>query len=186
MARLIFASNASLDGWTETADGELAWAPPDEDVFAATTEVMASVGTYLYGRRMYETMAVWETDPSLGAQSERYAAFASAWSAADKVVHSTTLTSLPTARSRLVTELDLDAVRAMKETSARDLLIGGPTLAAQALDAGLVDECLLWVWPIVLGGRKPALSPSSRLDLELVDERRFDNGVLQLRYRPLT
>lgn len=184
MAELIYASNMSLDGWTEDADGALDWAPPDDDVFAAITGVMRTTRTYLYGRRMYETMAVWETDPALAAQSDAFGAFAEAWSTADKVVHSTTLISVATARTRLVDHFDPDAVRALKAAATSDLLVGGPTLAAQALSAGLVDECHLFVWPVVLGGTKPALPPGARIDLELVDERRVGAGVLHLRYRP--
>jgi len=184
MAELIYASNTSLDGWTEDAAGALDWAPPDDDVFVAITGLMGSATTYLYGRRMYETMAVWETDPALAERSELTARFASVWQAADKVVHSTTLAAVPTARTRLRRDLDPDDVRALKEASDGDLLVGGPTLAAQALRAGLVDEVQLFVWPIVLGGRKPALAADARADLELVEHRRVGaGGVLHLRYR---
>ncbi|MCU1487852.1 MAG: dihydrofolate reductase [Actinomycetia bacterium] len=184
MARLIYASNVSLDGWTEDARGGIDWAPPDDDVFVAITDVMRSAGTYLYGRRMYETMAVWETDPALAARSDLTADFANAWQAADKVVCSTTLAASLTARTRLERTFDPGAVRDLKAGASRDLLVGGPHLAAQALQAGLVDECHLFVWPIVLGGGNPALPADTRTDLELLDERRLGNGVLQLRYRP--
>jgi len=183
MAKLIYASNMSLDGWTEDGQGALDWAPPDDEVFVSITEVMRSAGTYLYGRRMYETMAVWETDPSLAAQSELTAAFGRVWQAADKVVHSSTLAAPLTARTRLERHFDADAVLDLKAAAPGDLLVGGPTLAAQALAAGLVDELVLFVWPIVLGGRKPALPTGPRVDLELIDEHRFTSGVLHLRYR---
>lgn len=182
MAKLIYASNMSLDGWTEDADGGFSWAPPDDEVFAAVTEVMASAGTYLYGRRMYEVMAVWETDPGLGARSELTARFAEVWQAPEKVVHSTTLAEPLTARTRVERRFDPDAVRDLKAAADHDLLVGGPQLAGQALAAGLVDELVLWVWPIVLGGRAPALPAGPRLDLDLLDEHRFANGVLGLRY----
>jgi dihydrofolate reductase len=183
VAKLIYASNMSLDGDTEDASGALDWAPPDDDVFVFTTEIMRSAGTYLYGRRMYECMAVWETDPSLATRSDLTAEFARVWQAPDKVVYSTTLDTVPTARTRLESAFDADAVRELKAESDHDLLVGGPHLAAQALAAGLVDECHLMVWPIVLGGCNPALPTDARIDLELFDEHRFANGVVALRYR---
>ena len=183
MARLIYASNMSLDGCTEDEGGAFDWAPPDDDVFAAITEVMRSAGTYLYGRRMYETMAVWETDSSLAAPSDLTADFAHVWQAADKVVYSSSLAASNTAHTRLERHFDPSAVHDLKAAADRDLLVGGPTLAGQALAAGLVDELQLFVWPVVLGGRKPALPTDIRADLELLDEHRFGNGVVQLRYR---
>lgn len=183
MAKLIYASNMSLDGCTEDERGALDWAPPDDDVFVSTTELMRSAGTYLYGRRMYETMAVWETDSTLAAQSELTADFASAWQAADKVVYSSTLASPLTGNTRLERHFDPTAVLDLKGSAPSDLLVGGPHLAAQALAAGLVDELALFVWPVVLGGRKPALPADTRVDLELVAEHRFGNGVVHLRYR---
>lgn len=185
MAKLIYASNMSLDGWTEDEHGALDWATPNDDVFAFTTEIMRSAGTYLYGRRMYETMAVWETDPALAAQSDLMREFASVWQAPDKVVYSTTLAAVPTANTRLERSFDPEAIRDLKSSAGSDLLVGGPTLAAQAFAAGLVDECHLIVWPVVLGGGKPALMADTRADLELLDERRFGNGVVHLHYRCL-
>jgi dihydrofolate reductase len=185
MARLIYASNMSLDGCTEDERGAFDWAPPDDEVFAFITELMRSVGTYLYGRRMYDTMAVWETDSALAARTELTAHYASAWQAADKIVYSSTLAATSTANTRLERHFDPEAVDDLKATAGRDLLVGGPNLAAQALAAGLVDELQLFVWPVVLGGRKPALPTDTRADLELLDEHRFSNGVLQLRYRVL-
>lgn len=183
MAELIYASNTSLDGWTEDAHGAFDWAPPDDDVFVAITDVMRSAATYLYGRRMYDTLAVWETDPSLAATSELTAEYARVWCAADKVVYSSTLDAPATTRTRLERRFDPEAVRAMKAGADQDLLVGGPHLAAQALAAGLVDEVALFVWPIVLGGRNPALPTGLRLDLDLVDEHRVGPGVVHLRYR---
>jgi dihydrofolate reductase len=183
MARLIYASNMSLDGFTEDARGGFDWAPPDDDVFSCITEVMRSAGTYLYGRRMYETMAVWETDQTLGARSDLTARFAEVWQAADKVVFSSSLTEPYTANTRLEHHFDPGAVGDLKAGSGRDLLVGGPTLAAQALAAGLVDELQLFVWPVVLGGRKAALPADVRADLELLDHQRLGDGVLHLRYR---
>ncbi|MFE6531231.1 dihydrofolate reductase family protein [Streptomyces rochei] len=183
MAQLIYASNMSLDGCTEDERGAFDWAPPDDEVFAFITDLMRSAGTYLYGRRMYETLAVWETDPSLAARSDLMADYAGAWQAADKVVYSSTLAEPSTARTRLERRFDPRAVHDLKATAGGDLLVGGPNLAAQALAAGLVDEIALFVWPIVLGGRNPALPTDARIDLELVDEHRFGNGVVHLRYR---
>jgi len=185
VAKLIYASNMSLDGWTEDPSGALDWAPPDDDVFIAITGVMASVGTYLYGRRMYETMAVWETDPTLATRSDLTARYAQVWQAADKVVHSSTLDAPSTAKTRVERRFDPGAIRDLKATSRNDLLVGGPNLAAQALGAGLVDEIELFVWPVVLCGLNPALPTDVHLDLELLDEHRFDNGVVRLHYRVL-
>jgi dihydrofolate reductase len=185
MAKLIYASNMSLDGCTEDEHGALDWAPPDDDVFARITDLMRSAGTYLYGRRMYDTMAVWETDASLAAQSDLMREFANVWQSAGKVVYSTSLATVSTADTRLERHFDPGAVQDLKAAASRDLLVGGPTLAAQALKAGLVDECQLFVWPVVLGGGKPALPTDVRAELELLDERRFSNGVVHLRYRCL-
>ena len=183
MAKLIYASNMSLDGWTEDERGAFDWAPPDDRVFAFITQLMRSAGTYLYGRRMYETLAVWETDSTLAAQSDLMADYASAWQAADKVVYSSTLTAPSTAKTRLERHFDPSAVRELKAAPGAHLLVGGPNLAAQALVAGLVDELALFVWPVILGGRNPALPTGTRADLELIDEHRFTGGVVYLRYR---
>lgn len=183
MAKLIYASNVSLDGWTEDADGGFNWAPPDDDVFASITEVMASCGTYLYGRRMYEVLAPWENDPALAEGSKLRAAYAEVWTAAEKVVYSSTLRQPITQRTRIERGFDAEAVRALRHGAERDLLIGGPHLAGQALDSRLVDEVVFYVWPIVLGaGRNAALQGTTRLDLRLVGEKRFSNGVLRLHY----
>jgi dihydrofolate reductase len=186
MANLIYDTNVSLDGYIEDAQGAFDWAPPDDDVFAAATALLRSAGTFLYGRRLYEAMAVWETNPALGEQSDLTADFAGAWRAADKVVYSTTLTAAPTAATRIEDHFDADAVRTMKAATTNYLTIGGANLAAQAFGAGVVDECQLFVWPMMLGGGKPALPAGVRTDLELLDEHRFGNGVLLLRYRVAT
>ena len=183
MARLIYVSNVSLDGCTEDERGAFDWAAPDDDVFAFITDLLRSMGTYLYGRRMYDTMAVWETDTAVAAQSDLMGEFANVWQAADKVVYSTTLAAVATGKTRLERHFDPDAVRDMKAEASSDLIVGGPNLAAQAFRAGLVDEFHLFVWPVVLGGGKRALPTDTRADLELLDERRFTNGVVYLRYR---
>jgi dihydrofolate reductase len=183
VAALIYVTNVSLDGYIEDASGAFDWAPPDDDVFVAATAVMRSVGTFLYGRRLYETMAVWETDPVLAQHSELAIDFAAAWMASDKVVYSTTLAAVSTAATRIERHFDAEAVRALKADATRDVGIGGANLAAQAFESELVDECQLFVWPMILGGGKPGLPSGVRADLELLDERRFGNGVLLLRYR---
>jgi dihydrofolate reductase len=183
MAKLIYASNMSLDGWTEDEHGAFDWAPPADDVFAWITELMRSAGTYLYGRRMYDTLAVWETDSALAVQSDLMADYASAWKAADKVVYSSTLVAPRTANTRLERHFDPHAVHELKAAARTDLLVGGPNLAAQALVAGLVDELALFIWPVVLGGRNPALPTGLHADLELIDEHRFSSGAVHLRYR---
>ena len=185
MAKLIYATNVSLDGYIEDKHGAFNLFPPNDDVFAATTNLLRSVRTFLYGRRLYETMAVWETNAALAAQSNLTADFATAWQAANKVVYSTTLAAASTANTRLERHFDPTAVHELKAAASSDLTVGGANLAAQAFKAGLLDECQLFVWPTVLGGGKPALPTDTRADLELLDERRFGNGVVHLRYRPL-
>ena len=154
-------------------------------MFVFITELMRSAGTYLYGRRMYDTMAVWETDAALAAQSDLMRDYANVWQAADKVVYSTTLAAVSTANTRLERHFEPGAVLDLKAAASRELLVGGPNLAAQALVAGLVDELALFVWPVILGGRNPALPTDKRADLELIDEHRFSSGVVHLRYRTL-
>jgi dihydrofolate reductase len=186
VAKLIYSAISSLDGYIEDERGEFGWAEPDEEVFAFITDLERSVGTYLFGRRMYETMAVWETDGTLAAQSELMRDFAQIWQAAHKVVYSTTLERTSTDRTRIERALDPVAVQQMKAAADSDLTIGGPALTAHALRAGLVDECQLYLTPIVVGGGKPSLPDDFRLQLELLDERRFGSGVVYLRYRVLT
>ena len=182
MAKLIYLTNASLDGYIEDEHGAFDLYEPDDDVFATMTAMLRSFSTFLYGRRLYETMSVWETNPALANQSDRNADFASAWQAADKVVYSTTLTSVSTTHTRLEHHFDTDAVQALKNAAAADLTIGGADVAAQAMAAGLVDECRLFIWPMIVGGGKPALPAGIRTNLELIEEHRFHNGVVHLRY----
>jgi dihydrofolate reductase len=183
VADLIYTINVSVDAFIEDDRGSFEFTTPGDDVFAFITGLEQSAGTYLYGRRMYETMAVWETDPGLGAQSELTAAFATMWQAADKVVYSTTLATVATARTRLERDFDADAIRIMKASAPGHLTIGGANLARQAFEAGLIDECRLFMSPVSLGGGKPGLPRDLRVQLELIDERRFPSGVIYLRYR---
>ena len=183
MAKLIYVSNVSLDGFIEDEHGSFEWSAPDDDRFAFITDLVRPVETHLYGRRMYETMAVWETDPALAAQSELGADFAHVWQAADKVVYSTTLDTVSTANTRLERRFDPDSIRAMKAAASSDLAVGGPNLAAHAFEAGLVDECHLFICPVLVGRGKPSLPSELHTKLELLDERRFDHGVVYVRYR---
>ncbi|WBB75986.1 dihydrofolate reductase family protein [Micromonospora sp. WMMD1128] len=185
MAKLIYVTNVSIDGYIEDEKGVFAWLPPDDEVFTFTTDLLRSAGTFLYGRRLYESMAVWETDASLAARSDLMAEFANVWQAADKIVYSTTLTTAATARTSVERRFDPAAVRRLKATAGSDITIGGADLAAQAIRAGLVDECQLIVWPTTVGGGKPGLPTGVRTDYEFLGERRFRNGVVLLRYRPL-
>jgi dihydrofolate reductase len=180
MGALIYSSICSLDGYVADRDGNFDWAAPDEEVHGFVNDRERPIGTYLYGRRMYEVMAAWESavgDPGVGDE------FAELWRAAEKVVYSTTLDVVTTARTRLERQFDPAAIRVMKESSTRDLSIGGPTLAACAIRAGLVDEWQLYLVPAVVGGGTAALPADLRLDLRLVDERRFEGGTVFLHYR---
>jgi dihydrofolate reductase len=185
MAKLIYSSIASLDGYIEDEEGSFAWAAPGEELHAFVNDLERSIGTYLYGRRMYETMAVWETDPSLAGDSEITRDYAAIWQAAEKVVYSTTLESASTARTRVEREFDPDTVQAMKNAADADLSIGGPALAGEAFRAGLIDELHLFVTPIIVGGGKPSLPSDLRLGLELLGEDRFAGGVVHLHHRVL-
>src|SRR5436309_15684681 len=180
MARLIYSAIASLDGYVADADGKFDWAEPDEEVHQFVNDLERPIGTYLLGRRMYEVMAAWETMHTQTGLSPHIYDFATIWQAADKVVYSKTLDEVSTAKTRLEREFDFEAIRAMKADS--DVSVGGPGLAAQALRAGLVDELHLFVNPVVVGGRNAALPDDVRLELELLDERRFGNGVVHLHY----
>jgi dihydrofolate reductase len=182
MAKLIYVTNVSLDGFIEDEHGDFGWTEPNDEQFAFITELIRPIGTYLYGRRLYESMAVWETEPALAAQSELTADFAHVWQAADKIVYSTTLDAVFTGNSRLERRFDPDAIRTMKAAATRDLMLGGANFAAHAFRAGLVDECHLFIGPVLVGRGKPALPGDLRVELELLDERRFDNGILYVRY----
>jgi dihydrofolate reductase len=186
MAKLIYSVIASLDGYVADEDGNFDWAEPGEEVHRFVNDLERPVGTYLYGRRMYDVMSVWETDPSLADESLVQRDYAEIWQAADKVVYSGTLEAPVTARTRIEREFDPDAVRRLKAAADRDLTVGGPNLAAQVLAAGLVDECRLYVAPIMVGGGNRAFPDKVRVPLQLVDERRFGNGVVYLHYRTST
>jgi len=181
MANLIYSAIASLDGYIADENGNFDWAAPDEEVHAFVNDLERPVGTYLYGRRMYETMAVWET-MALDDEPPVMHDFAAIWRAADKVVYSRTLDNVSTRRTRLEREFDADAVREMKAGAARDIGVGGAELAAQAIRAGLVDELHLLLAPVVVGGGAQALPAGTRMDLDLREERRFGNGTVFLRY----
>jgi dihydrofolate reductase len=182
MARLIYSAIQSLDGYIADEAGNFDWSEPDEEVHALVNELERPVGTYLYGRRMYEVMGAWET-LDLADQSPAIQDFAAIWRAADKIVYSKTLETASSARTRIERSFEPDAVRQLKERAERDLTVGGAELAAQALEAGLVDELQLFLTPIVVGGGKRSLPDNVRLELELLDERRFGNGMVHLRYR---
>jgi dihydrofolate reductase len=186
MAQLLYVMNASLDGYIADEDGNFDWGEPGEEYYSSINDLLRPVGTYLYGRRLYELMQVWETDPTAAAQSPGTGEFAAIWQAADKVVYSRTLATASTTRTRIERDFDPEVVRHLKAAAERDLTVGGPTLGAQAITAGLVDEYHLLVWPVVVGGGKRFLPDRARLRLELLDERRFGNGVVYLRYRTQT
>ena len=182
MGRLIYTMFTSLDGFVSDPAGSFDWAAPDEEVHAFANELGRTVGTELYGRRMYETMVFWETAHTATDEPQVMLDFARIWQAHDKVVYSTSLTQVSSARTRLERSFDPEAVRRLKRESDRDLSVSGPRLAAEAIRAGLVDEYQLFVCPAVVGGGTPFLPADVRVDLELQDERRFGNGMVYLRY----
>jgi dihydrofolate reductase len=182
MAKLIYIANASLDGYCEDRDGGIDFGPPDEEYFGFINELERSVGTYLYGRRMYEAMTYWET-AVIADHPPWVADFTTIWRKADKSVFSRTLTSVASARTTLEPEFNVEAVRRIKADATDDLTVGGADLAAQAFGAGLVDECHMFLWPVAFGGGKPALPRDGRLDLRLLNERRTGGGVVHLHYR---
>jgi len=184
MARLIYSAITSLDGYVADEDGNFDWAEPDDEVHAFVNDLERPVGTYLYGRRMYEVMVYWEN--ALTNQPPFARDYARIWQAADKIVYSRTLEAVSSARTRILRGFDPEAVRGMKSRSQRDISVGGPHLAAQAIKAGLVDDYHLFAAPIVVGAGVRALPDHVRLRLELLDERRFGNGVVHLRYRSRT
>jgi dihydrofolate reductase len=183
MADLIYTAQLSLDGYIADEHGKFQWAVPDDDVLAFINDQERPIGTYLYGRRLYEVMAFWETFPMDPAQPQLMREFAELWRAPDKIVYSTTLQKPTTARTRIESTFDPAAVRAMKDAADRDIGIGGPALAAGALRAGLVDELRLLIYPLTVGGGNPYLPDGLRLNLQLLDEHRFAGGVVYLRYR---
>jgi dihydrofolate reductase len=182
MARLIYSAIASLDGYTADAAGTFEWAAPGPEVHAFINDLEREAGTYLYGRRMYETMAVWET-MDVSGEPQPMRDYAGIWRAADKVVYSRTLAGPSTPRTRIEHEFDPAAILEMKAAAERDITIGGPGLAGHALRAGVVDECHLFLVPVIVGGGTRALPDDLRIDLELLDERRLEGGVVYLRHR---
>jgi dihydrofolate reductase len=180
MAKLIYSAITSLDGYVADANGNFDWAEPDAEVHTFVNDLERPVGTYLYGRRMYEVMAAWET---LADQRPVMRDFADIWQSADKIVYSKTLETVSSGRTRIERDFVPEAVRQMKAEAGRDVAVAGPGLAAQAIKAGLVDECHLFLTPIVVGGGKRSLPSDVRLELELLDERRFVSGVVHLHYR---
>jgi dihydrofolate reductase len=180
VGKLIYSTIASLDGYVADANGSFDWAAPDAEVHAFVNDLERPIGTYLYGRRLYEVMAAWET---LADDRPAMRDFADIWRSANKVVYSTTLDAAATARTRIERSFDPDAVRRMKASAEGDITVGGPGLAAHALAAGLVDEYRVFLTPVVVGGGTRALPEGFRLPLELLDERRFASGVVYLRYR---
>jgi dihydrofolate reductase len=185
VAKLVYMAIASLDGHVEDEVGNFDWCMPDEQVHSFVNDLERPISTYLYGRRLYEVMVGWETAHTVPGQSAVNLDFAQLWQAADKIVYSRTLAAPSTARTRIERKFDPDAVRRLKESVAGDVSVGGAELAAQAIRAGLVDECHLLLSPVLVGGGKRALPSGVRLDLELLDERRFGNGVVHLHYRVL-
>jgi dihydrofolate reductase len=183
MAKLIYSMITSLDGYISDENGNFDWAAPDEEVHAFVNDLERQAGTYLYGRRMYETMVYWETAHTLPDEPPVIQDYAEIWQAADKIVFSKTLATVSSARTRIERDFDLEAVRELKARADRDLTVGGSDLAGQAIKAGLVDEYHLFVTPFVVGGGKKALPDGVRVQLELLDERRFGNGVVHLHYR---
>jgi dihydrofolate reductase len=183
MAKLIYSAISSLDGYIEDPHGNFDWAMPDEEVHSFINNLERSAGTYLLGRRMYETMMVWETDPDLAADSPLTEDYAAIWQAANKIVYSKTLQTISTFKTQLERSFDPEAIRQLKADNEQNISIGGPELAAHAFRAGLIDEVHLFLIPILVGGGKAALPDNVRLELELLAERRFRNGTIYLRYR---
>ena len=183
MAKLIYSMITSLDGYAEAAEGDLGTGAEVPEVHTFIGDRFRSVRTYLYGRRMYETMVFWETASTDADEPAVFSDYAEIWRATEKTVYSRTLQTASSARTRIEREFDRDAVRQLKQSSGADISIGGAELAGQAIGAGLVDECHLFLCPIVVGGGKRALHDNVRAQLELLDERRFPNGVVHLHYR---
>jgi dihydrofolate reductase len=183
MAKLIYSAITSLDGYVADEHGNFDWAAPDDEVHSFVNDLERRVGTYLYGRRMYEVMQYWDAAPTTTDQPAVVRDYAQVWQAAEKVVYSRTLKTASTARTRIERAFDPDAVRKMRTVANADISVGGPDLGGQALEAGLVDECHLFVSPVVVGAGTHWLPGRLRLNLELLDERRFDNGVVYLHYR---
>ena len=186
MAKLIFSAITSLDGYIEDEHGHFDWGAPDEEVFHFINDLERPVGTYLYGRRMYETMVYWENVRDLAGEPPHIRDFTELWQAADKIVYSKSLETVSKSKTRIERTFDPGVIQEMKSSQERDITVGGPNLAAHAFKAGLVDECQLFLMPIVVGGGKPSLPDNVRLDLELLSERRFRGGGVFLHYRTST
>jgi dihydrofolate reductase len=183
MGKLIYSAITSLDGYVADENGDFSWGRPDEEVHTFINELQRRIGTHLYGRRMYEVLVAWETMETTD-EPLCIGEYADIWRAADKIVYSKTLETVASERTRIERDFDSEAVRELKEGVARDLMVGGPNLAARAFEAGLVDECHLFLSPVIVGGGNQALPDGVRMDLELLDERRFGNGMVYLRYAP--
>jgi dihydrofolate reductase len=183
VAKLIYGVITSLDGYVADENGNFDWAAPDDELHAFVNDLERQVGTYLYGRRMYEVMVYWETAQTVGEQSAVLNDYADIWQAADKIVYSRTLETASSSRTRIEHNFDPGTVRQMKATASRDISVGGPNLAAHAIRAGLVDELHLFVNPIVIGSGNQALPNNVRATLELLDEQPFGRGVVHLHYR---
>ena len=182
MAKLIYAAISSLDGYVADTEGNFDWSAPDEEVHRFVNELERPIGTHLYGRRMYEVMRYWETASTGNDGPSAEQEYAKIWQAADKIIYSKSLEQVSSARTRIERDFDRQAIQQLKAAATRDLSVSGPTLAAQAIKLGLVDECHLFLSPIVVGGGNPALPDNVRLRLELLDERRFGNDVVYLHY----
>ena len=183
MAKLIYSAFTSLDGYVADETGNFDWAELDEEVHAFINNRERQIGTYLFGRKMYETMAVWETPDVIPDGTAAMLEYVPIWQAAEKIVYSTTLQAVSTARTRLERKFEADVVRGLKAGATRDIAVGGPALAAHAIRAGLVDEYHLLIAPIIAGSGNPYLPGKVPVKLELLDERRFDNGLVHVRYR---
>lgn len=183
MAKLIYAAIASLDGYVVDKDGNFDWAAPDEEVHRFVNDLERPIGTYLYGRRMYETMVFWETAGTTVGQPPYIKEFAELWKAAEKVVYSRTLAVASSVRTRIEPEFDAEDIRRLKAIEHKDITVGGPHLAAEAIRGGLVDELQLFAVPVIVGGGTRALPDAVRVGLELIDEHRFANGFVYLDYR---
>ncbi|WP_431278885.1 dihydrofolate reductase family protein [Leifsonia poae] len=183
MGKIVFSALASVDGYTVDANGNFDWAAPDPEVHAFVNDEERRVGTYLYGRRMYETMRVWQTMPEGPDAPPEITDYADIWRSADKIVYSSTLTDAATPRTRILNRFDPDAVRELAAASDRDVSVGGPTLAVEAFRAGLVEQVQLFLTPVAVGGGTPALPRNLFVPLQLLEERRFTGGTVFLRYR---
>lgn len=183
MAYLIYSAISSLDGYIEDQDGKFNWAAPDDEVHSFINDLQRTAGTYLYGRRMYETMKGWETDPDIAAASPLLQDFAEIWQSVEKIVYSKTLENASTSKTQIRRTFEENEILQLKRISDGEIYIGGPNLASHAFQARLIDECHLFLTPVIVGGGKPSLPNDLHLELELLEQRRFDSGIVFLRYR---